>query len=39
MGNNDKPLVSVLMPVYNGEKFLAETIEKTLQADIPPTKE
>lgn len=30
MGNNDKPLVSVLMPVYNGEKFLAETIENIL---------
>lgn len=25
-----KPLVSVLMPVYNGEKFLAETIENIL---------
>lgn len=30
MENNDKPLVSVLMPVYNGEKFLAETIENIL---------
>lgn len=30
MDNNNNPLVSVLMPVYNGEKFLAETIENIL---------
>ncbi len=30
MDNADKPLVSVLMPVYNGEKFLATTIKNIL---------
>ncbi len=30
MTNADKPLVSVMTPVYNGEKFLAECIESVL---------
>ena len=30
MTSKDQPLVSVLTPVYNGEKFLAECIEKVL---------
>ena len=27
---NEKPLVTVLMPVYNAEKYLAEAIESIL---------
>lgn len=30
MDNTDNPLVSILMPLYNSEKFLAETIENIL---------
>lgn len=30
MNNTGKPLVSVVMPVYNGEKFIAETITTIL---------
>ncbi|MBR5799825.1 MAG: glycosyltransferase [Lachnospiraceae bacterium] len=29
-GNKIKPLISVILPVYNGEKFVAETIESIL---------
>lgn len=30
MGNCDQPLVSVVLPVYNGEKYLAEAIDSIL---------
>lgn len=31
----EMPLVSVVMSVYNGEKFVAETIESVLNKPIP----
>ena len=33
MGN---PLISVVIPVYNGEKHLAETIESAIKQDYDP---
>ena len=33
--SNQKPLVSVLLPVYNGEKFLAQAIESILNQTLP----
>lgn len=31
MINDDKPLVSVILPVYNGERYLAEAIDSALE--------
>lgn len=35
MTTSDTPLVSVIMPVYNGERFLAEAIESVLNQTFP----
>src|ERR1700704_3898394 len=35
MSSYDQPLVSVVTPVYNGEKFLAECIESVLKQKYP----
>lgn len=35
MNTSDAPLVSVVMPVYNGERFLAEAIESVLDQTLP----
>ncbi|MBN1796321.1 MAG: glycosyltransferase [Sedimentisphaerales bacterium] len=32
---NDQPLVSVIMPVYNGQKYLPQAIESVLSQDYP----
>ncbi|MGZ3644753.1 MAG: glycosyltransferase [Ktedonobacteraceae bacterium] len=32
----DKPLISVIIPVYNGERYLAEAIESVLAQDYAP---
>ncbi len=34
-GRSDHPLVSVLIPVYNGEKYLAECLDSILLQDFP----
>jgi glycosyltransferase involved in cell wall biosynthesis len=33
---SDKPTVSVIIPVYNGERFLAEAIDSVLNQILPP---
>ena len=33
---SDKPTVSVIIPVYNGERFLAEAIQSVLDQTLPP---
>lgn len=33
---NDKPTVSVIIPVHNGERFLAEAIQSVLDQTLPP---
>lgn len=33
---SDKPTVSVIIPVYNGERFLAEAIQSVLRQTLPP---
>lgn len=35
MTSNEKPLVSVIIPIYNMQEFLAETIESVLQSTYP----
>ena len=31
----EKPLVSVIMPVYNGEKYIGKAIESVLAQNVP----
>jgi glycosyltransferase involved in cell wall biosynthesis len=33
---SDKPTISVIIPVYNGERFLAEAIRSVLDQTLPP---
>ena len=31
----EKPLVSVIMPVYNGEKYIGKAIRSVLEQNVP----
>ena len=31
----NKPLVSVIMPVYNGEKYIKQAVESVYQQGVP----
>ena len=36
---NSTPILTIITPVYNGERFIAETIESVLNANIETTYE
>ncbi len=37
MNNNDLPIISTIIPVYNGSRYIAQAIESILEQDYPNT--